>query len=202
MALEMRTTCEKCGASLAPDVEAFICSYECTFCPACSAGMRHTCSNCGGELLSRPRRWGTAVTPRTIVARLHDVWTRGDVDSVDAVYAPDFVAHFPPSTELPERHGRDGVRRGIARIKAAFPDWREDVEEMIAEGNRVVTRYTSRGTHRGTFWGIAPTGASVTVPEISIYRVAHGRVAEQWCLVDELGRMQQLGAVLTRPMAS
>ena len=58
------------------------------------------------------------------------------------------------------------------------------------------------GPPGGTFWGIAPTGASVTVPEISIYRVAHGRVAEQWCLVDELGRMQQLGAVLTRPMAS
>ena len=56
MALEMRTTCEKCGRSLAPDGAAFICSYECTFCPSCSATMEHSCPNCGGELVARPRR--------------------------------------------------------------------------------------------------------------------------------------------------
>src|SRR5712691_3181513 len=61
---------------------------------------------------------------------------------------------------------------------------------------------TSRGTHRGTFWGVAPTGQSVMVSEIPTYRVANGRVAGQWCLGDELGRMQQLGAVLTRSTAS
>jgi len=58
MALEMRTTCGKCGRNLAPDGAAFICSYECTFCPSCSAAMQHSCPNCGGELLARPRRKG------------------------------------------------------------------------------------------------------------------------------------------------
>lgn len=56
MALEMRTECERCGASLLPDGEARICSYECTFCPACSEAMAATCPNCGGELVPRPRR--------------------------------------------------------------------------------------------------------------------------------------------------
>ena len=87
-----------------------------------------------------------------------------------------------------------GAASGDTAIKAAFPDWSEDVEEMITEGNRVVTRYTSRGTHRGEFKGIAPTGRSIAVREISIYRVAKGKVVEQWCLLDELDRLQQLGA--------
>ena len=58
MALEMRTECERCGAPLAEDGEARICSYECTFCPACSEAMAATCPNCGGELVPRPRRAG------------------------------------------------------------------------------------------------------------------------------------------------
>ena len=56
MALEMRTTCEKCQAPLDHEALAFICSYECTFCPACSIGMAQVCPNCGGELVRRPRR--------------------------------------------------------------------------------------------------------------------------------------------------
>ena len=58
MALEMRATCERCGAVLAPDREAAICSYECTFCPACAEAMEHVCPNCSGELVRRPRRQG------------------------------------------------------------------------------------------------------------------------------------------------
>ena len=56
MALELRTECERCGAGLEPDGPARICSHECTFCPACAAAMDDVCPNCGGELVSRPRR--------------------------------------------------------------------------------------------------------------------------------------------------
>jgi uncharacterized protein len=56
MALEMRESCERCGASLAAEAEAFICSYECTFCPSCSAALEGVCPNCGGDLVRRPRR--------------------------------------------------------------------------------------------------------------------------------------------------
>lgn len=196
MALEMREKCERCGRELGPGDDAVICSYECTFCADCGGGMSATCPNCGGELVPRPRRKAAAITPRAVVRRLHDIWNAGDVAAVDEVYAEDFVGHFPQGSHLPERRGRGGAREGIARIRAAFPDWHEAVEQMVAEGDTVVTRYTSTGTHRGEFRGIARTGRAITVPEISIYRVARGRVVEQWCLLDELGRMQQLGARL------
>ena len=197
MALEMRERCEKCGGGLGLDAEAFVCSYECTFCPACAGGMQRVCPNCGGELLPRPRRKVATLTPRAVVRRLHDAWNTGDLAAVDAIYAEDFVGHFPPSSHLPDRRGREGAREGIRRAKTAFPDWHEAVEAMITEGNTVVTRYTSTGTHLGEFRGLpglAPTGQKIRVPEISIYRVARGQVAEQWCLLDELGRLQQLGA--------
>ena len=190
MALEMREKCERCGRELPPGGEAFICSYECTFCPACAAGMSATCPNCGGELLARPRRRTGSVTPRAVVRRLHELWNTGDLAAVDEVYAEDFVGHFPQG----ERRGREGARNGIARIRAAFPDWHEAVEAMVTEGDAVVTRYTSTGTHRGDLGGIAPTGRAITMSEISIYRVARGKVTEQWCVYDQLGRLQQLGA--------
>jgi steroid delta-isomerase-like uncharacterized protein len=131
-----------------------------------------------------------------LVKRLHELWNTGEIERIGEVYAADFVAHFPPSSEHPRREGLAGVRMGITRVRTAFPDWFEHVEDLIHAGDKVVTRYTSTGTHRGPFWGIAPTGRAVSVAEISIYRIANGRVAEQWCLVDELARLQQLGATL------
>jgi steroid delta-isomerase-like uncharacterized protein len=199
MALEMRETCERCGGGLELGTEAFVCSYECTFCPSCAAALSATCSNCKGELVRRPRRATAAITPRTVVRRLHEIWNTGDVGAVDTIYAEDFVGHFPPSSHLPERRGRAGARESIARIKAAFPDWHEAIEDMVTEGNTVVTRYTSTGTHRGEFRGIRPTGTKISVPEISIYRVARGKVTEQWCLLDDLGRLEQLGARVSGP---
>ena len=202
MALEMRETCEQCNTGLGLGDEAFVCSYECTFCPACATGMALTCPNCRGELLRRPRRRTATVTPRAIVRRLHEAWNTGDLAAVDEIYADDFVGHFPPSSHLPDRRGREGAREGIRRAKTAFPDWHEHVEAMVTEGSLVATRYTSTGTHLGDFRGlpgILPTGRTISVPEISIYRVAGGKVAEQWCLLDELGRLQQLGATVTGP---
>jgi predicted ester cyclase len=141
-----------------------ICSFECTFCPTCARTLEDRCPNCAGALVRRPPRRTAAVTPKALIRRLHELWTSGELSGLEEVYATDFVGHFP------------------------------DVEDILAEGNRLVTRYTSRGTHRGVFRGIAATGRAVTVPEIAIYRLTEGRVAEQWCLVDELGRLQQLGA--------
>jgi steroid delta-isomerase-like uncharacterized protein len=202
MALEMRETCEKCGSRLGLSDETFVCSYECTFCPSCASSMALTCPNCRGELVKRPRRRAATVAPRAIVRRLHEAWNAGDLAAVDEIYADDFVGHFPPSSHLPDRRGREGAREGIRRAKAAFPDWHEAVEAMVTEGNVVVTRYTSTGTHLGEFRGLpglAPTRKKISVPEISIYRVASGKVTEQWCLLDELGRLQQLGATVSAP---
>ena len=192
MALEMRERCEKCSRTLDLGADALICSYECTFCPECGAALGR-CPNCGGEFSRRPKRATPAVTPRAVVRRLHEIWSRGEVDAVGEVCAPDFVSHFPQSSHMPERRGIDGAREGLVRIKAAFPDWNEAIDDMVTEGNKVVTRYTSTGTHRGEFRGVAPSGRKVTVPEISIYRVQKGKVVEQWCLLDELDRLRQIG---------
>lgn len=136
---------------------------------------------------------------KDVVRRLHDLWNTGDLSQIQNVFSADFVGHWPRSSRLPERRGLGAVRAGIVNTRTAFPDWYEHVEEMIAEGDRVVTRYTSTGTHQGDFWGIAATGKRITVHEVSIYRVARGKVVEQWCWIDELDRLQQLGALPSRP---
>jgi steroid delta-isomerase-like uncharacterized protein len=133
-----------------------------------------------------------------VVRRLHELWNTGDVAKIPEIFHPDFAGHWPPSSRKPERRGLDEVRAGLLNTRAAFPDWHEHVVDMVAEGDRVVTRYVSTGTHRGDFWGLPPTGARVTVHEMSIYRIAGGKVIEQWCSIDELDRLMQLGAVPRR----
>ncbi|GAM97060.1 hypothetical protein U91I_00682 [alpha proteobacterium U9-1i] len=133
------------------------------------------------------------MNPIELVRALHEIWNGGDVFSIDAVYAEDFVAHWPASSEVPERRGLEGVRFGVRRIRTAFPDWHERIEDVFSSGDRVASRYISSGTHQGEFWGLAPTGRRIEIQEMSIYRIANGRVAEQWCMFDELARLQQIG---------
>ena len=127
-----------------------------------------------------------------LVHRLHEIWNTGKLDLIDRVYAEDFVAHWPTSSEVPERRGIEGIRFGIERIRRAFPDWHEEVLDAFGMGDRVASRYRSTGTHRGMFWGIEATDRRIEIQEISIFRVTKGRVAEQWCMFDELARLQQL----------
>lgn len=128
--------------------------------------------------------------------RLHDIWSSGDVAAIPEVYAPGFVAHMPKGWGEPAGHrdGHDGVARAVARIRASFPDWREEVEDVVFEGDRIVVRYVSTGTQRGAYLDRPPSGARVRVrvDEISIFRIADGRIAEQWCLNDDLAFFKQL----------
>ncbi|MGA7803606.1 ester cyclase [Bradyrhizobium sp.] len=128
-----------------------------------------------------------------LVEALHRIWNTGDLALIDSVYAADFHAHWPKSSEVPERRGIEGIRFGVARIRTAFPDWHERVLDVFGSGDKVASRYVSTGTHKGPFWGIEPTGRLIEIEEMSIFRIAHHRIAEQWCMFDELGRLQQLG---------
>jgi steroid delta-isomerase-like uncharacterized protein len=128
-----------------------------------------------------------------LVTALHHIWNSGDLVLIDRVYAQDFLAHWPASSEVPERRGIHGIRFGVERIRTAFPDWHEQVLDIFGAGDRVASRYVSTGTHRGTFWGIAPTGRRIEIQEMSIFRIADDRIVEQWCMFDELARLQQLG---------
>jgi hypothetical protein len=90
-----------------------------------------------------------------LVQRLHEIWN-GDLELIDSVYAPDFVAHWPASLEIPERRGIDGMRSGLTRTRMAFPDWHERVLDVFGSAEMVASRYVSTGTHRGIYRGIEP----------------------------------------------
>jgi steroid delta-isomerase-like uncharacterized protein len=132
---------------------------------------------------------------KAIVRRaLEDVFNAANLAAVDEMYAPDFVNHTPPSLG-PEVRGSATVRRFAASWRAAFPDLHFTVEDEWAEGDTVVTRWTARGTHRGTLRGIPPTGRRVVVMALEVSRVAGGKIAEEWLAWDTLGLLQQLGGV-------
>ena len=121
-----------------------------------------------------------------------EVVNGGKLDLIDQLVAPNFVEHeaFPGLS-----NDREGVKQFFALMRSAFPDLRMEVHDIIAEGDKVVTRVTIRGTHRGEFMGIAPTGKQINVATVDIVRFANGKVVEHWGVTDQLAMMQQLGAI-------
>ena len=129
---------------------------------------------------------------KALFRRLVDEFINTGNEAVaDEVMTPDFVEH----EELGGPPTREGVKQFFAMFRAAFPDLRVTIEDMIAEGDKVVARLTMRGTHQGEFLGIPPTGKQVTMGVIDIVRVADGKAVEHWGISDQLGLMQQLGAI-------
>ncbi|MEN3284396.1 MAG: hypothetical protein V7607_5536 [Solirubrobacteraceae bacterium] len=123
------------------------------------------------------------------------LFTRGELDAVDRYLSPDFVNHDPTFPD--QRSDRESMRGAGEVIRAAFPDWHSDLEELIAAGDKVVERFTASGTHQGELMGISPTGRTITLPGINIFRLQDGKIVERWGKLDMLGFMQQLGAVPT-----
>jgi len=119
--------------------------------------------------------------------------SRGNPDATDEIYAPDFVAHDPNSPE--EIRGPEGVKQLASAFRSAFPDMQSTVEDQIAEGDKVVTRYTFSGTHQGELMGIPPTGNRVQMTGIYMSRISGGKIVEEWYNYDVLGLMQQLGVI-------
>jgi steroid delta-isomerase-like uncharacterized protein len=130
---------------------------------------------------------------KQIVRRaLEEPW-KGNLDVVDELVASDYIGHDPANPE-PLR-GPEGVKEFISTYKAAFPDARITVEQQLAEGDFVTTRWTGRGTHEGELMGIEPTGKPVTVSGLTISRLEGGKIVEEYQNWDTFGMMQQLGAV-------
>jgi predicted ester cyclase len=130
---------------------------------------------------------------KAILRQAYDAINRNDLDALDEMVASDITDHDPAPGQGP---GLEGVKDYFSSLHAAFPGFRMDVEDMIAEGDKVVARVTgSGGTHQGEFMGIAPTGNRVTFRGIDILRVTDGKVVEHWGRFDDLGFLQQLGAV-------
>ena len=129
---------------------------------------------------------------KALVRRFYEeVFNQRNLALVDQLFTTNHVFHNPPTT----LHGREEFKQLLSVYITAFPDARFTVEEEIAEGERVASRYTFRGTHQGELLGIPPTGKQVTVTGIIINRIVNGQSAEGWLNFDALGMLQQLGAL-------
>jgi steroid delta-isomerase-like uncharacterized protein len=136
----------------------------------------------------------TLADNKALVRRLFDeVWNTGNVALVDDLLAPDFVDHAAQMGRGDPT--RDGFKTQVRLFRTAFPDGRSQIEDLIAEDDRVVARWTDGGTQRGEWMGVPPTGKRVTMSGIDVYRIEQGRIAEFWCSEDELGLLRQLGAL-------
>lgn len=130
---------------------------------------------------------------KQIVRRVLEEPWRGSMDVIDACVAPNYVGHDPSEPE--PINGPEGIRSQVEKYKAAFSDARITVDEQFAEGDRVATRWTGRGTHDGDLAGLAPTGKEATVTGLTLSRLEGDKIVEEWTTWDTLGMLVQLGAV-------
>ena len=128
---------------------------------------------------------------RDVVKKYHEVWSNGQVNELNKILATDFVCHFIDGIEW---KGIEGANSSITSHRKSFPDWNEEIVDMISEGDKVVTRFKSTGTQLGAFNGLNPTGKKVTIYETAIYRIESGKIAEQWGFPDALSLNNQLEA--------
>jgi steroid delta-isomerase-like uncharacterized protein len=124
---------------------------------------------------------------------LQEAFNEGNLGVVDEIFASDYVLHDPANPE--EIRGPEGIKQFVQMYRSAFPDTHITVEDQIAEGDEVVTRWTGRGTHQGELFGVAPSGNQVELSGITISRFEGGKIAEDWTNSDTLSMMQQIGAV-------
>jgi steroid delta-isomerase-like uncharacterized protein len=130
---------------------------------------------------------------KEIAARMHEeVVNQKKLSALDDYVAADVVWHDPPPGLAP---GMEGFKQFFPMLYAAFPDWHATIEDVIAEGDKVVHRIKGGGTHKDEWMGIAATGKQVTTTGILIYRIDNGKIVEEWLQYDVLGVMQQLGAI-------
>jgi len=128
---------------------------------------------------------------KDLIRRLFDdVWNGGRLGLLDTLVGAAYVDHNPSPGQVA---GAAGVKAKVESLRAAFPDLRFTLEELVGEGEIVAARYSWRGTHRGSFLGIAPTGKTILVRGMDFYRLRERRIVEHWDNVDELGMLSQLG---------
>jgi predicted ester cyclase len=128
---------------------------------------------------------------KTLIRQFFDALNRRDM-SAFALFTPDAVHHNPFPGTPP---GREGNKQGILILLAGFPDWHTTIDDLVAEGDKVVVRMTQQGTHQGALFGILPTGKRVTAEGVAIFRMRHGQIVEEWLVTDQLRLLQELGVV-------
>ena len=121
-----------------------------------------------------------------------EVLNNGNFGLLDEIVATDFIEHSPQPGIAPTR---EGFKQTAIALKKAFPDLRYTIEDVIESGDKIVHRLTATGTMKADFLGMPATGKQATWTEIHIGRIANGRLAEHWGIVDQLGMLVQLGVV-------
>jgi steroid delta-isomerase-like uncharacterized protein len=131
---------------------------------------------------------------KAVVRRvIEEIFNQGNLDAADELIAPDYLHHDPAMPQ--EVRSPADYKEFAAAYRAAFPDLHMEIEEQIAQGDFVATRWTRTGTHDGDLMGIAPTGNRVRQPGIDISRVSDGKVAETWEGYNPMVTMQQIGVI-------
>ena len=129
---------------------------------------------------------------KTLARRwFEDLFSRGDLDAADEILSAEFVDHLTHEDE----RGLEELKQYVTMYRTAFPDIQDTVEVIVAEGDKVVIRWTSRGTNEGEFMGVAPTGRHVTFTGMRLFRIAENKIVESWVNIDERGLQEQLGTV-------
>jgi predicted ester cyclase len=118
-----------------------------------------------------------------VVREYHEIWSNGKIEELDRIVAPNFQGRFIGGFEY---DGIDVAKNSVLETKKAFPDWKEEIVDIIVQEDKVVTRYHSTGTQLGSWDGIDSTGNKVDIYEASIYRLENGKIVEQWGFWDEI----------------
>ena len=134
----------------------------------------------------------SAVDNKALVRRFWEgLVSTGDLSISDELLAPDYTVHYAGNPPM----DRDGFLQFLGALRTAFPDVAVTVEDVLAEGDVVAVRWTWRGTQNGPFLGLPPTGESVTGSGIGLFRIANGRIVEDFVQEDTFGLLQQIGAI-------
>ena len=129
---------------------------------------------------------------KAVVRRLiEEVWNKGNLSLADELFTPNYAHHDPSTPDF--GRGPESERKRATLYRTAFPDLQLTIEDIIAEGETVMARWSCRGTHKGDLSGIAPTGKQFTISGVTIARLTNGKLAEGYVNWDALGLMQQLG---------
>ena len=126
---------------------------------------------------------------------LLELWGAGRLEVADELYAPTYVDHVSRGPESGQVRGPEGIKRAVTLFRSAFPDLTYTVHEEIAERDLVMTQFSARGTQKGPFLGVAPTGRVVTYTGIDLNRIVGGKIVESWVNYDALALLQQIGLV-------
>jgi steroid delta-isomerase-like uncharacterized protein len=144
----------------------------------------------------RPDETSQTTSNKAVVRRFHDAANTGDAEllsaTIEEIVEPDAVIRTP----LPlQSAGAQALKEVFARLHRVFGDLHVTIEDLIEEGDKIVSRNSVTGTHQGEYMGLPPTGRSVTYNEIFIFRFVNGRIAETWGVVDVFSQMRQLGVI-------